>query len=762
MNQKRTTREWPSLFGEFRVLGQLGVGPCATTLKVRMIGDPERRGEMALKVFHTIALPAWKAVAQLDVTTIDAIRAHPHDGFGLTYEVGQLVDDVYVLQQYVDGIDLRTLMTLFPEPLGELPLRARLGIAVQLAAALEHLHSVRFGDDGKARLVHGDLCPANVMVGRDGIVRLMDMGFAETARAVIRPAMVGSVMGTPGFLAPEQLSGRRTTPATDVYAFGALLGQLLLGRPLFRGAGAAEVLEKSLEADLGDLAAQLESIHPGAGRVVQRAVTPARKGRILDGVLLVGEMFAVGLTDPADEVLARIVGDAMGVEDATLVPRELVASDGIAVNIHDGAIGADVTLYEEPSLDEPSYESGTYEDYSADFPTPSTEYDPLATADADQPEELQDDEDADAAPLPSLELETAEEPAVAPRYESATVPPKVPVEEAGPSATPTPATAPRKTGKGLTIGLAAAGLLVLLICAGVSIPTVATLLLSDRSDESYDGPTIVHESSREGAAVDLPTDVAAHTEGEVEGEEGEPGEEGGDGEDGETTEDDALAEEDEVEEDEVEEEPTPEPEPLTEEELQRQREEDERRREEREERERERAEARAEAEAAAARASREESLADGALDIDWGDVATDGDEDWLSGGSGGNPDDKIDIDIDALTSSAPEVSVPTSEPPKVRHTPIRSGRVDSTVSLKLSVTPNDSYTGIMYYRGAPGGSWASQDISGGESGKITAKLFLGSWVSDDHDTVEYYFLVDGPGGSSGAGTRLSPYSFALK
>jgi serine/threonine protein kinase len=751
MNQERTTREWPSLFGEFRVLGPLGVGPCATTLKVRMIGDPERRGEMALKVFHTIALPAWKAVAQLDDAVIQAIRANPHDGLALTYEFGQLVDDVFVLQQYVDGMDLRTLLTLFPEPLGELPLRARLGIAVQLAAALEHLHSVRFGDDGKARLVHGDLCPANVMIGRDGIVRLMDLGFCDTARAVIRPAMEGSVMGSPGFLAPEQLSGRRATPATDVYAFGAVLGQLLLGRPLFRGAGPADVIEQSLAADLGDLASQLEAIHPGAGRIVQRAVTPARKGRILDGVLLVGEMFAVGLTDPADEVLTRIVGEAMDVADARLVPRELSAADGVVVNIHDGAIGADATMFEEPSLDEPSYESGTYEDYSADFPTPSTEYDPLATADADPPEELESDEESGTDPLPSLELEAAEEPAVTPRYESATVPSKV-------SAEPSPAKAPaaKKKGKGLTIGLIAAGLLMLIVCAGVSIPTVATLWLTDRSTESYDGPTIVHEGAREGASVGIPAEVT-RTEDEVVAEEGEGGEEGEDVEDGETAEEDALADEEEIDE-----EPTPEPEPLTEEELQRQREEDERRREEREERDRKRAEERAEAEAEAARVSREDSLADADLDIDWGDVETDGDDEWLSGGSGGNPDDKIDIDIDALTNSAPEVAVPTSAPPKVRHTPIRSGRVDSTVSLKLTVTPNDSYTGIMYYRGAPSGSWASQDIAGGENGKITAKLYLGSWVSDDHDSVEYYFLVDGPGGSSGAGTRLSPYSFVLK
>jgi len=84
------------------------------------------------------------------------------------------------------------------------------------------------------------------------------------------------------------------------------------------------------------------------------------------------------------------------------------------------------------------------------------------------------------------------------------------------------------------------------------------------------------------------------------------------------------------------------------------------------------------------------------------------------------------------------------------------------LTLRLNVTPSDSYTGVLYFRGSPGGTWDSKNISGGDNGKIIVKLSLGSWVSDDHDSVEYYFLVDGPGGSSGAGTRLSPYTMALK
>jgi len=161
--------------------------------------------------------------------------------------------------------------------------------------------------------------------------------------------------------------------------------------------------------------------------------------------------------------------------------------------------------------------------------------------------------------------------------------------------------------------------------------------------------------------------------------------------------------------------------------------------------------------------TREEELEASFSDIDWG-FAEDADEeeDWLSddGDSGG--DDKIDLDIDALTRDAPDVKVPDSRkvPPKVMHSPIRSGRGGQTVTLRLTLTPDDDYTGTMYYRGAPNGSWNSMDISG--NGRISVRLKLGSWLAGDHSEVEYYFLVDGPGGTSGAGSRLVPYSFNVR
>ncbi len=775
MTDERATgapREWPKLFGEFRVSEQLGVGPFATTLKVRMIGDPERRGDMAMKVFHQVALSAWKVVRRIDLTPTNALLDNPHPSLARTWEYGHLIDDVYVLQDLADGVDLRTLLTLYPDTETGFGLRERLGVAVQLAGALEHLHTIRLPEDRKARLVHGDIYPGNIIVGRDGIVRVTDLGFAAAAREVCRPAMDGPVMGSLGYVAPEQFAGRRATPSTDVFAFGALLAELLLGEPLFYSEYAEDVIDRSRAADIAPFLPRIEGAHPGAARIVSRSVTPERRGRVADGVLLMAEMFAAGLTDPAEEKLAAVVEGALEAGPVPLEPRPLYAANGTRVDVYVAAPGADRTIYDgDDSLDEPSFESNTYEQYPDELSySPSADY-PTATDTSDGPEPDEPSEASEstadvAPPVPppvaedaaasgpvdpaldgsSIEIEALDEPA----------PPKALARVASgelPQAARTPP--PKKKSKALPIIAALGAVVALLACAGLlSTGTLGALFLSSDSGDPDPGDFHVIPDPIEpvtAVPVDAPADEDADGLADLEGEEGEEGNE------------DEEGEEDAGSDEEIDEEPTPEPEPLSPEELERQRELEEQRRAEREERDRERREREAADAREAAARDREAELADADLDIDWGDVETDEDEDWLSGDSSGSGgEDEIDIDIDSLSRSAPDVALPSSEPPKVRHTQIRSGRVGSSVTLKVTVTPSDTYSGTLYYRPMPSGSWMTQDISGGENGRITAKLHLGSWIDDDHLTVEYYWLVDGPTGSGGAGTRLNPYGFELK
>ena len=768
----KTKREWPDLLGEFRVHEVLGEGPWATSLRVTMIGDPEKRGDMVLKVFHHVDGPAWKAIGRVDDSVIKALGSETHLNVAHTYEVGQFLDDIYVLQEYVDGIDLRTLLTMFPEPLGEFPSKAAEGIAVQLSAAIEHIHGIRLGEKKRTRVVHGDLYPGNVMIARDGRVKLLDTGFGAVARQVGRTGVDGGTVGSPGYLAPEQLAEKPPTPSTDVFAFGALLGEMFLGEPLFRGETANAVLDQVKRCDLDDEVARLKEIHATCSRIVKRTVTPGRKGRLSDGVLLVGEMFGSGMTDDGMLALKELVAEALEIkkEMLPLPPRNLVATSGSVVDVYvSAAAGEDVyPAYEEASEDslvsvefrlgpepEPTKDLHDEESFSEDLPPPPpTEEEAAAAAEADEFEEVDergegDDEPGDRPPPPPPEAKD--------HWAEAAAGPPPAAEPVSAKAEPAPA--PEKKGGGRTLLYMAAAAVIALVCGGVGAAAVYQFVIipGQQVDPATGGPT-------DGGPIATnpvdppPVDKDALAEADDDSAQAD---------DDSAAADDALAEE-ETPEEETPEEPTPE---MTEEERQRWLEQEEERRlkreEEKKKREEERKkkeEERKKAEAEAMFDEREEELEDAKDDVDWGFGDKDDEEDdWLSDDGSASGDDKIKIDLDSLTSSVPDVgSAADKDPPKVRHTPVRSGKVGNTVTLRQNVTPSDSYTGVLYFRGSPGGTWDSKNISGGDNGKIIVKLSLGSWVSDDHDSVEYYFLVDGPGGSSGAGTRLSPYTMALK
>jgi len=760
------------MLGEFRILRQLAVGPYSTSLLVRMIGDPERRGEMVLKVLHPVSGPTWKAAMRMDTSVVEVANEHPHANIARTYEKGQILDHVYILQEYVDGIDLRSLLTLFPQPLGEFPLRARTGIAVQLAAALEHMHSVPFGDDLKGRLFHGDLHPGNVMIDRRGMVRLMDLGFADMALAAIQPAVSGSAVGSPGYMAPEQIANRRPTPSTDVFAYGSLVAEMFTGEPLFRGDTTVAILERTQEAQITGVLDHIGAEHAGAARIVHKAVTSERKGRLSDGVLLVGEMFAAGMTDDAREVLAELVDAALSHKDEGLAlpPRDLVSNDGSLVDIHRPAeAGEGLDEPDEPSHESeaPSVDPGyTPESVPAIAPAASSADDGEPSEEIAEPVADEPEAPPPVALEPDLEETEPDQPLPPPPEEKVAEAGKAaPGESRGAKrrAAKTPPKGKKKGGGGkglMIVGLAA---IVLVVCGGGAAAAwfgyFASKLGEDTVDRTFEEELAEALGGVEGTSTGAETagETGEATPGEGE-DEPTPGDEDLTA-DGET---DGLAED----EDATPEEPTPEPEPLTEEEKRKLAEEEEKRREEREARRKEREEERERQEEEEKFKSREEELEAAADDIDWGFAEEAGeDEDWLNddgGGGGESGDDKIDLDIDALTRDAPDVKVPDADrvPPKVKHSPIRSGRAGQTVTLRLTVSPDDDYTGIMYYRGAPNGSWNSMDISG--NSRITVRLKLGSWLADDQAKVEYYFLVDGPGGSSGAGTRLSPYSFDVR
>src|SRR5215472_12890128 len=158
----------------------------------------------------------------------NAIAALNHPNICTLFDVGPN----YLVMEYVEGEDLK----------GPVPLEPALEIAGQIAAALEAAH--------EKVIVHRDLKPRNIKIKPDGSVKVLDFGLAKSAieSAEVTPdsptllSGTGMILGTAGYMSPEQAKGKEVDKRADIFAFGVVLYELITGERLFRGETVSETL----------------------------------------------------------------------------------------------------------------------------------------------------------------------------------------------------------------------------------------------------------------------------------------------------------------------------------------------------------------------------------------------------------------------------------------------------------------------------------------------------------------------------------------
>ncbi|MFE7109876.1 serine/threonine-protein kinase [Streptomyces sp. NPDC057575] len=148
-----------------------------------------------------------------------------HPGVPQVYDA--VLDDsherLFLVMELVEGVPL----SAYVEPARPLPVSWAVAVAAQVATVLSHAHEVP--------VIHRDLKPGNVLVARDGTVKVLDFGIAAILRTdATKLTATGSPIGTSQYMAPEQVRGGRVTPQTDLYALGCVLHELLCGHALFQ------------------------------------------------------------------------------------------------------------------------------------------------------------------------------------------------------------------------------------------------------------------------------------------------------------------------------------------------------------------------------------------------------------------------------------------------------------------------------------------------------------------------------------------------
>ena len=147
------------------------------------------------------------------------------------FDAGEDDGRPYIVMEHVDGETLSDLLARQ----GRLPPEEARGLALQAARGLAHAHA--------AGLVHRDIKPQNLLLREDGTLKIADFGIARAAEGTAL-TQAGTVLGTAAYLAPEQALGEQATPAADVYSLGAVLYELLTGKPPYEFDSLADLADK--------------------------------------------------------------------------------------------------------------------------------------------------------------------------------------------------------------------------------------------------------------------------------------------------------------------------------------------------------------------------------------------------------------------------------------------------------------------------------------------------------------------------------------
>jgi eukaryotic-like serine/threonine-protein kinase len=230
--------------GHYKILGPLGAGGMGEVYVAR---DPSLGRKVAIKLLPVRLSGDRETLARFTREARSA-SALNHPNIVTIYEVGmdESSGSPYIVMEYIEGRDLRSLLCD-----GPLPNRRTLDIAAQIADGLAAAHEMG--------IIHRDLKPENVMVTKDGYVKVLDFGLAkvvgaaseeeETTRFDLPGTNPGTILGTVGYMSPEQATGKTLDFRSDQFALGAILYELSTGKPAFEADNAIDTLSAILHGE---------------------------------------------------------------------------------------------------------------------------------------------------------------------------------------------------------------------------------------------------------------------------------------------------------------------------------------------------------------------------------------------------------------------------------------------------------------------------------------------------------------------------------
>ncbi len=262
-----------SRVGHYRLLSLLGAGGMG---EVYLAEDTRLDRKVALKLLPEAFTKNEDRLRRF-VREAKAASALNHPNIITIHEIGQAGQSHYITTEYIHGETLRELLHR-----RKMTIIESLDVAIQAASALAAAH--------QAGIVHRDIKPENIMVRRDGYVKVLDFGLAKlteqprtsdtSAPTVARiDTDPGTVLGTANYMSPEQAQGRAVDARADIFSLGAVIYEMVSGRPPFEGESSGEIIASILKTEPAPLARFAPEAPGELQRIVSKALRKDREER---------------------------------------------------------------------------------------------------------------------------------------------------------------------------------------------------------------------------------------------------------------------------------------------------------------------------------------------------------------------------------------------------------------------------------------------------------------------------------------------------
>src|SRR5215470_5123672 len=250
----------------YRLIEEVGQGGMAVVYRAQ---DETLKREVAIKVLHQhlAAEPESKARLEREAQAVAKLR---HENILEIFDYSGLdSQSSYIVTEFIDGQTLKQFLTArslkFPEVAAM--------VAVEVCGALAHAHSVG--------VLHRDVKPENVMVRKDGLLKLMDFGIAQVLD-LERMTVTGQLLGSPAYMAPEIVEGKQLDFRTDVFSVGIMLYLLATETLPFSGKNPHEVLRRIAEGKFADPRTVGRGVDQALSRIITRALARRPEDRYAD------------------------------------------------------------------------------------------------------------------------------------------------------------------------------------------------------------------------------------------------------------------------------------------------------------------------------------------------------------------------------------------------------------------------------------------------------------------------------------------------